>query len=169
MSLDLRDLSVEVHLSLFQSAYLHSWKKDLSYSRHHVYTASERPSSSRTSASQYYNNAASSGSWSRQPSRPLDTSSLASLIPTTFLQETPSPIVPDANSRTYHLEIVQQPEVTAEFGSAALSRLPLAPPLVAQLVVRDHRGNVVEGYASYPPTAPSTNLTATEEIPSTCI
>lgn len=46
--------------------------------------------------------------------------------------------------RTYHLEVIQQPEVSAEFGSAALSRLPLAPPLVAQLIIRDSRGNVIE-------------------------
>ena len=47
-------------------------------------------------------------------------------------------------SRTYHLEVIQQPEVSAEFGSAVLSRLPLAPPLVAQLIIRDSRGNVIE-------------------------
>ena len=46
--------------------------------------------------------------------------------------------------RTYYLEVIQQPEVSAEFGSAALSRLPLAPPLVAQLIIRDNRGNVIE-------------------------
>jgi Velvet factor len=46
--------------------------------------------------------------------------------------------------RTYYLEVVQQPEVSAEFGTAALSRLPLAPPLVAQLIIRDSRGNVIE-------------------------
>jgi hypothetical protein len=46
--------------------------------------------------------------------------------------------------RTYYLEIIQQPEVSAEFGSAALSRLPLAPPLVAQLIIRDSLGNVIE-------------------------
>lgn len=46
--------------------------------------------------------------------------------------------------RTYYLEVIQQPEVSAEFGTAALSRLPLAPPLVAQLIIRDSRGNVIE-------------------------
>jgi hypothetical protein len=46
--------------------------------------------------------------------------------------------------RTYYLEIIQQPEVSAEFGTAALSRLPLAPPLVAQLIIRDSLGNVIE-------------------------
>ncbi|KAI0044527.1 hypothetical protein FA95DRAFT_253740 [Auriscalpium vulgare] len=52
--------------------------------------------------------------------------------------------------RNYSLEIVQQPEVSAEFGGQALSRLPLAPPLVAQLVVRDSRGHVVEGDPEHP-------------------
>lgn len=47
-------------------------------------------------------------------------------------------------SRTYTLEVVQQPETTAEFGNAALSRLPIAPPLFVQLIIRDLRGNIVE-------------------------
>ncbi|KAI0033676.1 velvet factor, partial [Vararia minispora EC-137] len=46
--------------------------------------------------------------------------------------------------RSYHLEVVQQPSVAAEFGAAVLSRLPLAPPPVAQLIVRDGRGHIVE-------------------------
>ncbi|KAF8603777.1 hypothetical protein BDV93DRAFT_124524 [Ceratobasidium sp. AG-I] len=46
-------------------------------------------------------------------------------------------------SETYILEIVQSPERTAEFGNAALSRLPLAPPLVVQLTVRNQSGNVI--------------------------
>jgi hypothetical protein len=48
------------------------------------------------------------------------------------------------------LEVIQQPEVSAEFGSAALSRLPLAPPLVAQLTIRDSRGNVIESDPDHP-------------------
>jgi hypothetical protein len=55
-----------------------------------------------------------------------------------------SVLLTDRCSRTYHLEVIQHPEVSAEFGSAVLSRLPLAPPLVAQLIVRDSRGNVIE-------------------------
>ncbi|KAH9066627.1 velvet factor-domain-containing protein [Lactarius vividus] len=51
---------------------------------------------------------------------------------------------------TYYLEIIQQPEVSAAFGSAALSRLPLAPPLVAQLIIRDNRGNVIESDLEHP-------------------
>ncbi|KAH8071798.1 velvet factor, partial [Cristinia sonorae] len=40
--------------------------------------------------------------------------------------------------RSYHLEIVQHPIKTAEFGNSTLSRLPLAPPLIAQLHIRGH-------------------------------
>ncbi|KAI0350688.1 hypothetical protein OH77DRAFT_1498935 [Trametes cingulata] len=45
--------------------------------------------------------------------------------------------------RTYRLEIVQHPDRTAEFGSSVLTRLPLAPPLIAQLVMRDSSGRTV--------------------------
>ncbi|KAH9840213.1 velvet factor, partial [Rhodofomes roseus] len=40
--------------------------------------------------------------------------------------------------RSYSIEIVQHPVKTAEFGDATLTRLPLAPPLIARLVVPDH-------------------------------
>ncbi|KAF9245275.1 velvet factor-domain-containing protein [Melanogaster broomeanus] len=49
----------------------------------------------------------------------------------------------DSQMRTYHLDVVQHPQRTAEFGSASLSRLPLAPPIVVQLIVRDRFGNSV--------------------------
>ncbi|TFY74827.1 hypothetical protein EWM64_g9186 [Hericium alpestre] len=52
--------------------------------------------------------------------------------------------------RIYHLEIVQQPETSAEFGTAALSRLPLAPPLVVQLIIRDGRGNILDSEPDLP-------------------
>ncbi|KAF7797195.1 hypothetical protein EIP86_008387 [Pleurotus ostreatoroseus] len=41
------------------------------------------------------------------------------------------------NVRLYRLEIVQHPLTAAEFGSSTLTRLPLAPPLIAQLYIRD--------------------------------
>jgi hypothetical protein len=48
------------------------------------------------------------------------------------------------NSRSsYHLDVVQHPIRTAEFGSASLSRLPLAPPIVVQLVIRDPAGHAI--------------------------
>ncbi|KIJ20832.1 hypothetical protein PAXINDRAFT_165674 [Paxillus involutus ATCC 200175] len=49
----------------------------------------------------------------------------------------------DSQTRSYHLDVVQHPQRTAEFGSASLSRLPLAPPVVVQLIVRDRFGNTV--------------------------
>ncbi|KAF9477771.1 hypothetical protein BDN70DRAFT_907102 [Pholiota conissans] len=45
--------------------------------------------------------------------------------------------------KSYHLEIVQQPQRTAEFGAAYLSRVPLTPPVIVQLTVRDPSGNSV--------------------------
>jgi len=51
----------------------------------------------------------------------------------------------------YNLDIVQQPQKAAECGSSSLSRLPLAPPLIVQLSIRDASGNVVpeEGESSF--------------------
>ncbi|KAF9648904.1 hypothetical protein BDM02DRAFT_3080052, partial [Thelephora ganbajun] len=51
----------------------------------------------------------------------------------------------------YDLDIVQQPQKAAECGSSSLSRLPLAPPLIVQLSIRDASGNVVpeEGESSF--------------------
>lgn len=49
--------------------------------------------------------------------------------------------------RSYHLDVVQHPIRTAEFGSASLSRLPLAPPIVVQLVIRDPAGHAINPYA----------------------
>lgn len=45
--------------------------------------------------------------------------------------------------RRYHLEIIQHPLRTAEFGAAYLSRVPLTPPIIAQLTVRDPSGNSI--------------------------
>ncbi|KAG8718453.1 hypothetical protein FRC08_005259 [Ceratobasidium sp. 394] len=52
--------------------------------------------------------------------------------------------------RTYYLEVVQAPERTAEFGNAVLSRLPLAPPLIVQLIVRNRSGNVIPIHGELP-------------------
>ncbi|KAH7890725.1 velvet factor-domain-containing protein, partial [Phlebopus sp. FC_14] len=49
----------------------------------------------------------------------------------------------DNQTRSYQLDVVQHPQRTAEFGSASLSRLPLAPPVVVQLIVRDRFGNSI--------------------------
>ncbi|KAJ7862751.1 velvet factor-domain-containing protein [Mycena olivaceomarginata] len=45
--------------------------------------------------------------------------------------------------RSYHLNIIQQPQKTAEFANASLSRLPLTPPMVVQLKVTDLNGNSI--------------------------
>ncbi|KAL1752100.1 velvet factor-domain-containing protein, partial [Schizophyllum commune] len=45
--------------------------------------------------------------------------------------------------RSYHLEVVQQPVRTAEFGNASLSRLPITPPIIVKLTVTDRSGNAV--------------------------
>lgn len=114
---------------------------------------SDRPSSSRSSESPYYARpSAGSGSWGapRPPTR-LPEPQVASLLPTTaYLPDNPRLVSPPHESKTYYLEVIQQPEVSAEFGSAALSRLPLAPPLVAQLTIRDSRGNVIESDPDHP-------------------
>lgn len=52
--------------------------------------------------------------------------------------------------RTYHLEVVQTPERTAEFGNAVLSRLPLAPALIVKLTVRDRSGQVIQIHGELP-------------------
>ncbi|EIW79198.1 hypothetical protein CONPUDRAFT_138355 [Coniophora puteana RWD-64-598 SS2] len=49
----------------------------------------------------------------------------------------------DSQTRSYELDVVQHPQRTAEFGSATLSRLPLSPPIVVQLIVKDRFGNSI--------------------------
>ncbi|KAF8801302.1 hypothetical protein BYT27DRAFT_7226880 [Phlegmacium glaucopus] len=53
-------------------------------------------------------------------------------------------------SRSYELEVVQHPLRTAEFGMANLSRLPLTPPIIARLTVKDPSGNSVVPEAELP-------------------
>ncbi|KIY52837.1 hypothetical protein FISHEDRAFT_34192, partial [Fistulina hepatica ATCC 64428] len=43
----------------------------------------------------------------------------------------------------YELEIIQQPQMAAEFGDAILSRLPITPPIIARLTIRDHAGHAI--------------------------
>ncbi|KAH9993703.1 velvet factor-domain-containing protein [Russula compacta] len=116
-------------------------------------TTSDRPSSSRSSGTPYYTRPpVGSGNWGapRPPTR-LPEPQCASLLPSTgYLPDNPGLISSERESKTYYLEVIQEPEVSAEFGSAALSRLPLAPPLVAQLIIRDSRGNVIESDPEHP-------------------
>jgi len=46
-------------------------------------------------------------------------------------------------TRSYQLNVVQSPLKTAEFRNANLSRLPLTPPTIVQLTVRDSHGNSI--------------------------
>ncbi|KAF9462955.1 velvet factor-domain-containing protein [Collybia nuda] len=59
-------------------------------------------------------------------------------------------LLADPFTRTYHLEVIQHPQKTAEFGQASLSRLPLTPPIIARLTVRDPSGNSVVPEAELP-------------------
>ncbi|EIN06115.1 hypothetical protein PUNSTDRAFT_73409, partial [Punctularia strigosozonata HHB-11173 SS5] len=52
--------------------------------------------------------------------------------------------------RHYYLQVVQHPQKAAEFGPSSLSRLPLAPPPVVQLIVRDNTGNPIDDEAEIP-------------------
>ncbi|KAJ6624968.1 velvet factor-domain-containing protein [Mycena sp. CBHHK59/15] len=54
-----------------------------------------------------------------------------------------SSLLADTRARSYQLNVVQHPLKTAEFGYASLSRLPLTPPTVVQLTVRDANGNSI--------------------------
>ncbi|RDB23821.1 Mitochondrial import inner membrane translocase subunit tim23 [Hypsizygus marmoreus] len=61
-----------------------------------------------------------------------------------------SSLLADPYTRTYHLDVIQQPQKTAEFGDSNLSRLPLTPPIIARLTVRDPSGNTVVPEAELP-------------------
>jgi len=50
---------------------------------------------------------------------------------------------PETSGISYRLEIIQQPERAAEFGMRQLSRLPVSPPPIVQLHIRDQAGNPV--------------------------
>ncbi|KAF8343456.1 velvet factor-domain-containing protein, partial [Amanita rubescens] len=52
--------------------------------------------------------------------------------------------------RTYQLDVVQHPISTAAFGTANLSRLPLTPPIIVQLTIRDSSGNSIVPQAELP-------------------
>ncbi|KAI0064815.1 hypothetical protein BV25DRAFT_1799942 [Artomyces pyxidatus] len=54
------------------------------------------------------------------------------------------------NARTYSLQIIQHPSLGAASGCAEISRLPLSPPLVAQLITYDSMGRIVENDPEHP-------------------
>ncbi|KAF7770578.1 hypothetical protein Agabi119p4_6552 [Agaricus bisporus var. burnettii] len=87
------------------------------------------------------------------PSRSASVSEIHTHIPS-FSRPTPriqvASLLADPQTRSYHLEIVQEPQKTAEFGQSNLSRLPVTPPIIAQLTVRDPSGNSVVPEAELP-------------------
>ncbi|KAJ3755348.1 velvet factor, partial [Lentinula raphanica] len=52
--------------------------------------------------------------------------------------------------RSYHLEVVQQPQSAAEFANYPLSRLPVTPPVIVRLSIHDASGNQVEPETELP-------------------
>jgi hypothetical protein len=54
-----------------------------------------------------------------------------------------SSLLSDPQSTSYHLEVIQHPQKTAEFGTAILSRLPLTPPIIVRLTIKDPTGNII--------------------------
>ncbi|KAK7445418.1 hypothetical protein VKT23_014835 [Stygiomarasmius scandens] len=101
-----------------------------------VFSSSGSFSSPRSSSSCCTSPPSSQGSFSEQP--PVFSS---------YHRNQPriqvSSLLSDTRAVSYHLEIVQQPQKTAEFRDAPLSRLPVTPPVIARLVIRDPSGNPV--------------------------
>ncbi|GJJ11245.1 hypothetical protein Clacol_005477 [Clathrus columnatus] len=89
-----------------------------------------------TSSSQSQPSSAIIVGWSdasnRQPSNLPPSRSISYLL---------NPSRKEFSPRSYHLYVVQHPITGAECGS--LSRIPLAPPLFVQLIVRDASGKVI--------------------------
>ncbi|KAJ3994933.1 velvet factor-domain-containing protein [Lentinula boryana] len=54
------------------------------------------------------------------------------------------------HTRTYRLEVVQQPQGAAEFANYSLSRLPVTPPIIVRLSIQDASGNPVVPEAELP-------------------
>ncbi|KAF8159793.1 velvet factor-domain-containing protein [Crassisporium funariophilum] len=133
------------------------------YSILHLHGPSMFPSLSRASSSSGQSSPQSSFSssiFSSSASRssrspPSSHNSIADLSASSpYIRPQPriqvSSLLADPYTRSYHLEIVQQPHQTAEFGMANLSRLPLTPPIIARLTVRDPSGNSVVPEAELP-------------------
>uniref|UniRef100_A0A8H8CIF6 Velvet domain-containing protein n=1 Tax=Psilocybe cubensis TaxID=181762 RepID=A0A8H8CIF6_PSICU len=88
------------------------------------------------------------------PSSQSSLADLTSFSPVSFARSQPriqvSSLLADPHTRSYELEIVQHPLRTAEFGAAYLSRVPLTPPIIARLTVRDSSRNSVIPVAELP-------------------
>ncbi|TFK25595.1 hypothetical protein FA15DRAFT_617357 [Coprinopsis marcescibilis] len=90
---------------------------------------------------------ASSSSISQSSTSSVDSPSSSSYQNSVNRQTLPgiqvSSLLADPHLRSYRLEVVQQPQCAAEFGLANLSRLPITPPVVVKLVIKDPSGNTV--------------------------
>ncbi|KAF4570003.1 hypothetical protein EYR36_009809 [Pleurotus pulmonarius] len=85
----------------------------------------------------------SRGSLHPEPEYPSKLTSSRSLASSCRGNAKVSSLLADSNTWSYRLEVVQHPQKTADFGSASLSRLPLTPPIVVQLIVKDPSGNSI--------------------------
>ncbi|KAL4267238.1 Velvet domain-containing protein [Pleurotus pulmonarius] len=115
-----------------------------SLSQHSVSNSGD--SSPQTPAtSLYFSSTGTRSSRSTPSSR--DSYSSVSPPPSHYFRRHPliqvSSLLADSNTWSYRLEVVQHPQKTADFGSASLSRLPLTPPIVVQLIVKDPSGNSI--------------------------
>ncbi|KAG6918999.1 hypothetical protein DXG01_010238 [Tephrocybe rancida] len=119
-----------------------------------IYVAiSDQPSPPSSIASFVFSSGSCSSS-SRSPQSSQNSPTATSPHTPHLLRRQPriqvSSLLADPYARTYHLEIIQQPQKTAEFGHNNLSRLPLTPPIIARLTVRDSSGNSVVPEAELP-------------------
>ncbi|KAJ7035664.1 velvet factor-domain-containing protein [Mycena alexandri] len=123
---------------------INSISSPLSSSSADTVEASSGQSSPQTAASAVFS---SNGSTSSR-STPSSHNSISE-YPTHRAQSRSNPrlqvssLLTDPRNRSYQLNVVQNPQKTAEFGYANLSRLPLTPPMVVQLTVRDATGNSI--------------------------
>ncbi|KAL4063145.1 velvet factor-domain-containing protein [Scleroderma citrinum] len=133
---------VEYAPSNYKNLFLEGPRERLSSSPRSVassdHSRTQSPPSAWHIAPQSESSAVGQGSaWNQVSPNERPTSPAAQIPPSqpriSFLNET--------QTRTYELDVVQHPQRTAEFGSATLSRLPLAPPIVVQLTVRDRFGH----------------------------
>ncbi|KAF8972651.1 velvet factor-domain-containing protein [Flammula alnicola] len=117
-------------------------------------SSSSGQSSPQSSFSSLTFSSRTSSSTRSPPSSQSSIADLSTSPPLPFIRSQPriqvSSLLADPHTRSYHLEIVQHPLRTAEFGSAYLSRVPLTPPIIAQLTVRDPSGNAIVPEAELP-------------------
>lgn len=103
----------------------------------------QSPPSSWSMPSQSESSSQQGTAWSQASSADRTSPSMSNQYISSQSRVQHSSFLNDGQTRSYHLDVVQHPQRTAEFGSASLSRLPLAPPVIVQLTVRDRFGNSI--------------------------